>query len=113
MKPSIGYCILICIGTTVVVLAIACPTIINDKNEFLKGFVNHELLNILGLIAAITIGSAAQLHLRLNDIERSRSTSGAFTKTRKVIHRATYWLIAIFLLSLILVIIKPLLATEN
>ena len=42
----------------------ARPVWLSDSgNDFLKGFVNHELLAVLGFIFAITVAAAGSLHI--------------------------------------------------
>jgi Flp pilus assembly protein TadB len=113
MTKSISYCILICLGAVVVALAASAPDIIADKNAFFSAFVNHELLNILGVIVAITLASAAQLHLTLNSVEERLGQSNSFVSTRAGIRSSVYGLIVLFLIALVLVIVKPIIALEN
>lgn len=113
MTKNIGYCTLICLATLVAILAVAAPTLISDDNEFLKSFVNHELLNVLGVIVAITLASAAQLHLTLNGIEERLGIPNSFIKTRSGVQSSVYWLIGLFLVALAIVIVKPLVASSQ
>lgn len=111
MTKSVAWCVLIAGIVLVCVLASYSPAVLGDSNGFLKNFVNHELLAILGVILAITIASAGQLHLTLNEIERNHGTPGSFDKTRDGIRSAAYWLIALFLIAVLVVVAKPLLAS--
>ncbi|WP_027171543.1 hypothetical protein [Methylobacterium sp. 10] len=113
MTNTISYCILLCLSAIVVVLAAAAPNVIGDKNTFFAAFVNHELLNVLGVIVAITVASAAQLHLTLNGIEERMGQSNSFISTRAGIRSSVYGLIWLFLLALLVVILKPVIALEN
>ena len=79
----------------------------SDQNEFLKNFVNHEFLNLLGVILAITLASAAQLHLTLNQIEERHRTRHAFLSTRANIRQGAYFLIGAFIFGSVLVTAKP------
>src|SRR5690606_5909899 len=108
MSRSIAYCVLIVSAALVVVLAAAAPSVLSDeKNSFLKDFVNHEFLNVLGVILAITLASAGQIHLALNRIEE-RQQKIFLIKTRAGVRSAAYWLIGLFLLAVVLVVVKPL-----
>jgi hypothetical protein len=113
MNKIVSYCVIICWSTIVIVLSLTAPFIMSDQNSFFKEFVNHELLNILGVILAITIASAGQLHLELNSIEEKYSTNNRFIKTRAGIKSAVFWLVGLFFIGTILVSIKPLLCADT
>lgn len=87
------------------------PAWLSDENEFLKGFMNHELLAVLGVIVTITLASAANLHLEFNRLEE------AFEEGSSVARAATkgyaYLLIVLFVLALALVVLKPVVATSD
>ena len=106
--------IFVIISTVAALVAIvACrPHWISDSNEFLSGFINHEYLNVLGVILAITLASLAQIHLTLNEIEERRNTT--FTDgTRSEIRSSAVWLIAAFVVGVIVVLIKPLVGESD
>lgn len=111
MKQVTYYCCLFCVATILVVLTITRPEILSDENKFLLGFVNHEFLAISGVILTITLASAAQVHLKLNEIEEKYQDI-FLTKTRSHVRRGAYWLISLFLVSILLVVAKPILADE-
>lgn len=113
MTKSIAYCTLIASATLIAILASYSPSVLSDNNKFLVGFVTHEFLSILGVILAITIASAGTLHLNLNEIEKEHKAPGTFKKTRAGIHSAAYWLIALFLGAVAVVVIKPLVANTE
>jgi len=112
MTSSVAYCLLISAATAVVVLSATSPSILGDSNEFLKGFVNHELLNILGVIIAITIASTAQIHLNFNQLEEKYQKRG-FQRARAGVQRAAYVLVWLFVLGVLVVVSKPLMAREE
>lgn len=89
-------------------ISCAHPQWLSDNNAFLKGFVNHELLAVLGVIVTITLASAASLHLELNRLEDA--TNENFSEARTATKAYAYLLIALFALALVLVVLKPLLA---
>jgi hypothetical protein len=99
-----------CASAVCLVLAIATPWVFDDKtNTFLRGFVNHELLNFLGIIVTITLASAANLHLELNKNEERAGRRG-FVETRLRLRRSVGSLIAMLLFAVVLVVAKPLIA---
>ena len=107
MSRRLGYGILVTTFLLIMAISLLKPGLISNKNTFLLGFVNHEFLNLLGVIIAITLASAGQIHLSLNQIEEKSKKEG-FHETRKGLRVAIKWLIGLFMLGLILVIIKPL-----
>ncbi len=113
MNKTIAYCALICLSAVLIVVAFVRPEFISDRNGFLANFVNHELLNVLGVILAITLASAAQIHLTLNGIEERVSDENTFNRTRTGIRQSVYWLIGLFLFALLVVIAKPVAATSD
>ncbi len=88
--------------------AICKPAMISDDNEFLHHFVNQELLALLGIIMTITLASAANLHLEFNKIEE-RHQKRELTNTRRKVKEAANCLIILFLVSVVVVVVKPLL----
>ncbi len=90
----------------------ACaPYFLSDSgNPFLRGFVNQELLSLLGVIVTITLASAANLHLEINKLQDL--TGSEFPRTRKAIRYSAYSLIVIFGIAGLLVILKPILGPE-
>jgi len=95
-----------------IVLSCVVPDVLSDKNTFLKGFVTHELLGFLGVIVTITLASAANLHLKLNELEE-KVQKQVFSKTRSMVKKSAYWLIGMLLIALLLVVIKPVVANSN
>ena len=45
------------------------PERVSDQNAFFKEFINHEYINVLGVILAITPTSLTQIHFSLNSFE--------------------------------------------
>ena len=88
------------------------PAWISDSNAFLQGFINHEYLNVLGVIFAIALASLAQAHLSLNQLEENQGRR-RFSRTRKEIKEAAYWLIALFSTAFVLVVAKPLICVTE
>lgn len=90
----------------------ACqPHWISDDNSFLKEFIGQDLLSVLGIIVTITLASTANLHLQFNRLE---DTFGeAFKEARNATKAYAYLLIGLFFLSLVLVVLKPVLAQDK
>lgn len=107
MTKNISICALLCAITAVVIIAACAPQWLSDRNGFLKHFVNHELLALLGIIMTITLASAANLHLVFNGIEERFKKPGGLTKTRQGVTQGAYCLIGLFVLSVFTVLAKP------
>ena len=71
------------------------------------------MLGIFGVILAITLGSASQLHLTLNGIEERLKHHNLFEKTRAGVRFSIYWLITLFLFALLIAVLKPIVATTE
>jgi hypothetical protein len=95
-----------------IILSISEPWVLSDENKFLKDFVNHELLNVLGVIMAITLASAANLHLEFNKIEDAASKT-FLTNTRGKVKFSAFSMIVIFFLAVVVVVLKSHLATND
>lgn len=111
MSKIIPLILLIALATVLSTISFTEPQLLDDRNDFLKSFVNHELLATLGFIMAVTLASAASLHLELNKIEDQ--TTKKFVRTRKSIRRSGYSLLVVFAIAGILVIVKPLLPSPE
>lgn len=111
MTRSIGYCTLIVGFGVIICITAYSPHWINDKNNFLFNFVNHEFLSLLGVIVSLTIASTGQLHLSLNELEREAGKRFLF-KTRSNVKTSAYCLIILFVAALFLVVLKGALFNE-
>lgn len=107
MHKIAPWMILAILAAILATLSLCHADWLNDKNSFLRSFVNHELLATLGFIAAVTLASAASLHLELNRLEDD--TGQKFEHSRNSIRRSAYSLLVLFGIAIILVVIKPLL----
>lgn len=113
MNKIIARCIFtVAIGVWIVLFT-AAPWTISDKNEFLKHFVGGDLLNVLGVILAITLASAANLHLEFNNIENIVKTT-FLSRTRSAVKKSAFSLIILFVIAVTVVVVKPLvISNEN
>lgn len=87
------------------------PTYLSDANTFLKGFVNQELLSLLGVVVTITLASSASLHLELNRLENE--TGEPFSEARWATKAYARLLIGLFVAAVALVILKPIFAKTD
>ena len=106
MNKTISYCIVIVSIGVWIILSIVEPWVLNDTNTFLRDFVNHELLNVLGVIMAITLASAANLHLEFNKIEDAAKKT-ILSGTRAKVKTSSFFMIYLFILAVVVVVVKP------
>lgn len=107
MTRTLNYVVIIIFTAVSLVLVAARPEWVSDQNSFLKNFVNHEYVNILGVILAITLASVSNLHLEFNKIEE-RYRRVFLYKSRLNLKKGGYWLIGLFIAGLVIVVVKPL-----
>ena len=88
------------------------PEWIDDTNRFFRNFVTHELLNVLGIIVAITLASGSNLYVQFNVLEDAVQER-FLQKPRLDLIRSVYLLICTFIAAILLVIIKPLLGVSS
>lgn len=109
MTQTIAWCLIIVTAGVLLTISLCAPSYLDDVgNGFLKGFVTHELLGVLGVILAITLASASQIHLTLNRIEEAYQQR-RFLKTRSNIKQGVAWLIILFAAAVVLLIVKSVL----
>lgn len=106
MGRCLSYLIIVSSFIAGVCFSAAKPEWVSDQNIFLKNFVNHELLNLLGVILAITLASIANIHLEFNKIEEKNGKS-FLKKSRENLKKASYWLILLFVFAIVVVFVKP------
>ncbi|WP_210202547.1 hypothetical protein [Alsobacter soli] len=68
--------------------------------------MSHELLGVLGIIVSVTMATVSQIVFALNSIEEKLERQG-FIKTRSGVKGASYALIYLFVVALLVVLIKP------
>lgn len=107
MNRMIGYLTLLFCALSMTVISVVEPQYLSDSNKFLKNFINHEFLNILGVILAITLASVANIHLAFNRIEERYNKKNALVKSRNNLKKSAYWLIVLFVVGAIIVFVKP------
>lgn len=111
MSKGLSYIILFVSAVGMTVVSVVEPGYLSDNNSFLKGFINENILNMLGVILAITLASVANIHLAFNRIEEKYERPGALAKSRQNLKKAAYWLIGIFIAGCLIVTVKPIAAT--
>ena len=103
---------LIAIAAILMATSICLPAAISDQgNAFLKGFVNQELLATLGVIVSITLVSAGGLHIEL--VKMSKELKIDLEREKLAVRRSAFLLIALLVAALVLVVLKPVIATAE
>lgn len=111
MNRTIAWVSLLGLLTVLLTVSACAPFLLSDQgNAFLAGFVNQELLALMGVIVTITLASAGNLHLELNKLEDR--TGLPFSRTRTAVRMSAYSLIMIFALAGALVVVKPMLGSD-
>lgn len=113
MNNIIGAALLIGMAVIVVSISVCAPSILSDNNTFMSNFVNHELLNILGVIVAITAASASNVHLELRRLEAEYKFKDGFEQTRREVKRGAFALVTLFGAAFLLVAAKPVVAINQ
>jgi uncharacterized membrane protein len=106
MTRTLSYTILLVSAAVSIILVATRPEWVSDQNIFLRDFVSHEFLGLLGVILAITLASVANIHLEFNKIEERYQKVG-LTKSRSNIKKGAYWLIGLFIVGVIIAVTKP------
>ncbi|MER8981087.1 hypothetical protein [Mesorhizobium sp. M0870] len=109
MSNTLGYFLLGIAALAGVIISLCDPILISDRNTFLKGFVDADLLNILGVIFAITAASASNIHLELRRLEAMYQPD-AFLRTRREVKRGAFALVYLFVAAAALMLLKPIFA---
>ena len=107
MSKVLPWVILVALVTVLAVISFTQPWMLDDSNSFLKAFVGADYLATLGIIVSITLASAANIHLHLNNL--SDDTGKRFLNTRRSIRRSCNSLVWAFIAAIVLVTVKPLL----
>ena len=109
MSAKVVYiCSIVVSFLAMILVVIFAPHWLSDSNGFMKKFMTHEILNIFGVILAITLASAAQIHLEFNRLEE-RWGSRKLEKARDEIKQGSIFLVIVFGLSVVLLILKSIL----
>jgi hypothetical protein len=96
----------IAISGVLVVISVCQPTVLS-KNEFLRGFVNQEVLSIMAVIMTISITSIATIHIWFNELEDKHGKK-VFGAARREINQAAFYFIGLFVAQLVCLIVRSL-----
>ncbi len=88
------------------VVAVVDPAILDDSNSFLKSFIAGDLLNVIGVVLAIFLPSAATLYLKLAELEIRLRANLSDAKGQVV--SSTIIVLLLFIGTVILLIFKGL-----
>ena len=84
-----------------------------SENEFLKGFVNHEVIALMTVILTVTLASVANIHIALNKIVTRRFSGNAqliksANEVKKEITDNAWYIFWGFALTIIVLLVKGL-----
>jgi hypothetical protein len=105
MKLIYTTCMIVLSGVFVA-MSICAPSIL-AKNEFLVGFINQEILNIMAVIMTISIASIATIHIWFNELEDKHGKK-VFGSARREINQAAFYFIGLFVAQLVWLIVRSL-----
>lgn len=97
---------MIVLAGVVISMSVCAPHIL-VKNEFLHGFVNHEVLAIMAVIMTISIASIATIHIWFNELE-SKHGKRVFGNARKEINQSAFIMIWLFVGQTLLLVVRSL-----
>jgi len=106
------YLTLIIVLSGVFVVMSVCQPSILARNEFLIGFINHEILNIMAVIMTISIASIATIHIWFNELE-DKHQQKVFGAARREINQAAFFFIGLFIAQLVLLVVRSLTIFEK
>jgi len=98
--------ILIVAAGVIVAISVCAPSIL-AKNEFLAGFITHEILGIMAVIMTISIASIATIHIWFNELE-AKHERRVFGAARREINQAAFYFIVLFVAQLACLIARSL-----
>jgi hypothetical protein len=101
---TICLVIIIVLSGVVVSISVCAPDTLAE-NEFLKSFINQEILNILAVIMTISITSIATIHIWFNELE-DKHEKKVFRPARREINQNAFFLLWCFVVELILLIVR-------
>lgn len=93
-------------------LSASAPHILGDDNEFLRNFVNHEFLGFMGVVVTITLASASNLYIEIKKLE-DHAQAPVFAASKRDVRHAAYALLIAIVVSVVLVVLKPLVNTGS
>jgi hypothetical protein len=100
----VSLTLLIVIGGVLLATSICMPSVL-FSNEFLKGFIDHEILNIMAVIMTISIATIATIHIWFNELEDKHQKT-VFGAARREINSSAFWFIGLFVAQLVLLIVR-------
>lgn len=108
----IYICVWLCSAAVLLLLGLFRPEWMGSKNAFLTSLVGTEILHIYGVFVAISLASAAQMHLALNYLEEKKNRI-VFDGTRRELRSSCLWLLLIFVAAIISLIVKSLVSSSE
>ena len=96
--------ILVVVAGVLMAISISEPTVLS-QNDFLKGFVTHEVLGMMAVIMTISMTTIATIHIWFNELEAKHGKK-VFGAARREINSSIFHFVGIFVLQLIVLIVR-------
>ena len=110
MNKQVARLVFISLAVVSVLVSVLTDWFSDERNTFLRDFVNQELLNLLGVVLAITLASVASLQVAFDKV-KDNIEGLELSGTRNAVKSAIMSLNWTFLGAVVLVVIKPLMPT--
>jgi hypothetical protein len=101
---SVYLITMIVFAGVVLSVSVCAPAVLAD-NEFLKGFINHEILSILAVIMTISIATIGTIHIWFNELE-AKHEKKVFMRARNEINQNAGLFIILFLAELGILVVR-------
>lgn len=83
----------------------------DDGNDFLSGFLDNDILSVLGFITAVGNAATLSIFLHLNNLEDR--TDAKFVRTKNSLRLSAITLVYVFLIAFFAAILKPAIVTTS
>jgi len=110
VNKHVARLVFISLAVISVIVSVLTDWFSDERNTFLRNFVNQELLNLLGVVLAITLASVASLQVAFDKV-KDNIEGLELSETRNAVKSAIMSLNWTFLGAVLLVVIKPLMPT--
>lgn len=112
MSKNAPWLVFATILVALLTVSALAPELLSDSgNSFLKDFLDNDILSVLGFITAVGNASVLSIFLHLNRLEDE--TEAKFKRTRSSLKKSSVSLIVVFLITFIVLILKPILGASQ
>lgn len=93
------------------VVSLQHPEYLSDSgNPFLKGYLDNDILSVLGFVTAVGNAASLSIFLHLNKLEDE--TTAKFLRTRKSLRLSAVSLVVIFLIAFLALVLKSMIPSS-